>query len=58
MGEAILYRKVQSSLINVGNDDPLRAFHLRNSCTQQTNSSSAVHYHGRILGHQATPECM
>jgi hypothetical protein len=58
MSETILYRKVQSSLIDIGNDNLLRALDLRNSRTQQTHSSSAVHHHSRILGHQATPESM
>lgn len=58
MSEAVLHRKVKSSLIDIGNDDLLRAFDLRNSRTQQTHSSSTVHHHSRILGHQATPESM
>jgi hypothetical protein len=58
MSETILYRKVQSSLIDIGNDNLLRALDLRNSRTQQTHSSSAVHHHSRILRHQAPPESM
>jgi hypothetical protein len=58
MSEPILHRKVQSSLINIGNDNLLRALDLRNSRTQQAHSSSTVHHHSRILRHQATPESM
>lgn len=58
MSESILYRKVQPPLINIGNDNLLRALDLRNSRTQQTHSSSAVNHHSRILRHQAPPESM
>jgi hypothetical protein len=58
MSETILYRKVQPSLINIGNDNLLRTFDLRNSRAQQAHSSGTVYNHSRILGHQATPESM
>jgi hypothetical protein len=58
MSEPIVYRKVQSSLVNIGNNNLLRALNLRNSRTQQTHSSSTVHNHSRILRHQAPPESM
>lgn len=58
MSKSILYREIESSLVNVGNDDLLRALDLRNSRTKQTHSSSTVHHHSCILGHQATPESM
>jgi hypothetical protein len=58
MSEPIVHRKVQPSLVNVGNDNLLRALDLRNSRTQQTHSSSTIYHHSRVLRHQATPESM
>jgi hypothetical protein len=58
MSETIMCREVKPSLVDIGNDDLLRALYLRNSRAQQTYSSSTIHHHRRILRHQATPESM
>jgi hypothetical protein len=58
MSEPILSRKVQPSLIDIGNDNLLRTLDLRNSRTQQSNSSSSKHNHSSIFRHQAPPKSM
>lgn len=56
MSKAILRSEVQSPLINVCDDDLLRALDLCDSRTQQAHSTSAKHYNARIFRHQATSE--
>jgi hypothetical protein len=58
MSETILHRKVQPPLIDIGNNNLLRALNLRNSRTQQSHSASTIHNDSRIIRHQATPKSM
>ena len=58
MRKPILDRKVQSPLINVRNDNLPRTLDLRNSRTQQADSSSTIHNYTRILRHQTPPKSM
>lgn len=56
MCEPILRSKVQSSLINISDNDLLRSLDLRNSRTQQAHRSSTKHHNSSIFRHQASPE--
>jgi hypothetical protein len=58
VSEPILSRKVQPSLVNIGNDNLLSTLNLRNSRTQQTHSAGTKYNHSSILRHQAPPESM
>lgn len=51
MSESVLRSKIQSSLINISDDDLLRALDFRNSRTQQAHRSCTKHYHSSIFGH-------
>jgi hypothetical protein len=58
VSESVLSRKVQPSLIDIGNKNLLRTLNLRNSRTQQTHGTSTKDNHSSILRHQAPPESM